>query len=169
MNDFGEYGILTDSAAEALEVIFTPGNNSEQMDFRVTGAEVEMPMLGGITGFFNEGDDLVSGSYHYAYMGLTSQTPSGSAPQIGANSFDKMNDYDRKVESAIWTFDFATRQVIPQWVNADKSTPKNSMVYVDKQNALVITADKAMFLEKFDEEFEAQSASPVEVTMNCVE
>ncbi|CAE6429516.1 unnamed protein product [Rhizoctonia solani] len=169
LNEFGEYGILTDSATQALEVTFTTGNSSEQIDLRVTVAEGGTPMMGGITGFFNEGDDLVSGSYNYAYIGLTSQTPSGSIPQSGANSFDKINNYSRKIESAIWLFDVATRQVVPQWVNTNKSTPKNSLVYVDKQNVLVITADKDRFLGEFEEEFEVQGVIPVEVNMRCVE
>ncbi|CAE6447811.1 unnamed protein product [Rhizoctonia solani] len=166
LNEFGEYGILADSATETLEVSFITRNNSEPMDLRVTGAGVDTPMLGGITGFFNEGEDLASGSYHYAYIGLTAQKPSGSAPQVGVNSYVK--DYERKIESAIWSFDSTTGQVTPQWVNTDKSTPNNYVIYVDKQNALFITADKEKFVEEFKEEFNAQGVTPIEVTLNCV-
>ncbi|CAE6471465.1 unnamed protein product [Rhizoctonia solani] len=163
LNEFGEYGILTNSATEALEVTFTPESTSVRMDLNVTGATVQMPVLGGIVGFFNEGDDLESGSYHYAYIGLTSQTSVGATPQKGINSFDQAQNYDRKIESAIWSFNSTTKELIPQWVNTDNSTPRNIVLFVDKQNVLVITADKRRFEENFREEFEAQGATPLEV------
>ncbi|KDN34899.1 hypothetical protein RSAG8_12039, partial [Rhizoctonia solani AG-8 WAC10335] len=163
LNEFGEYGILTDSATGALEVTFASGNSSGRVDLWVVGADADTPTLGGISGFFNEGDDLTFGSYHYASIGLTTQTPSGSTPSIGANSFDKIQDYKQKIESAIWSFNSATKLLTPRWVNTDKSAPKNHLIYVDKQNVVVITANKDEFVEKFREEFEAQGANPVEV------
>ncbi|KAF8747005.1 hypothetical protein RHS02_00630, partial [Rhizoctonia solani] len=162
-NGSGEYGILTNSSTEAIEVTFTPKNTSTQMDLSVTGANVNTPALGGIVGFFNEGDDLKAGSYHYAYIGLTSRTPSGAVPQTGVNSFDQVQNYNRKIESAIWSFNSSTKSVTPQWVNTDRSTPQNILLYVDKQNVLIITGDKGKFGETFKEEFEAQGATPVEV------
>ncbi|CEL59064.1 hypothetical protein RSOLAG1IB_09051 [Rhizoctonia solani AG-1 IB] len=163
LNEFGEYGILTGLATEALEVTFTPENSSTQMDLRVTGASVEMPMLGGIVGFYNENDDLASGSYHHAYIGLTSQTSLGATPQEGANSFDRAQNFDRKIESAIWSFNLTTKALTPQWINADTSTPENIILYVDKQNVLVITGDKDELVERFKEEFETQGTITVEV------
>ncbi|KAF8753664.1 hypothetical protein RHS01_06828 [Rhizoctonia solani] len=162
-NESGEYGILTNSSTEAIEVTFTPKNTSTQMDLSVTGANVSTPALGAIVGFFNEGDDLKAGSYHYAYIGLTSRTPSGAVPQTGVNSFDQVQNYNRKIESAIWSFNSSTKSVTPQWVNTDRSTPQNILLYVDKQNVLIITGDKGKFGETFKEEFEAQGATPVEV------
>ncbi|GAB1524872.1 hypothetical protein RhiTH_008028 [Rhizoctonia solani] len=165
-NGSGEYGILTNSSTEAIEVTFTPKNTSTQMDLSVTGANVNTPALGAIVGFFNEGDDLKAGSYHYAYIGLTSRTPSGAVPQTGVNSFDQVQNYNRKIESAIWSFNSSTKSVTPQWVNTDRSTPQNILLYVDKQNVLIITGDKGKFGETFKEEFEAQGATPVEVVLD---
>ncbi|CAE6463312.1 unnamed protein product [Rhizoctonia solani] len=169
LNEFGEYGILTKSTTKALEVTFIHRNNSQRMDMMVTGGYTDTPMLGGISGFFNEGEDLNLGSHHYTYVGLTAQTPSGSTPQTGANSFDTIKDYERKIESVIWLFDSATKQVTPQWINTDKSAPKNYLIYINKQNVIIITADKDKFVAKFREEFEMQGANPIEVTMKCLE
>ncbi|ELU38288.1 hypothetical protein AG1IA_07681 [Rhizoctonia solani AG-1 IA] len=162
-NESGEYGILTNSSTEAIEVTFTPKNTSTQMDLSVTGANVNTPALGASKYNASEGWELpvctvgiipsscaeLKANFSYAYIGLTSRTPSGAVPQTGVNSFDQVQNYNRKIESAIWSFNSSTKSVTPQWVNTD--------------HVLIITGDKGKFGETFKEEFEAQGATPVEV------
>jgi hypothetical protein len=73
---------------------------------------------------------------------LTAQTAPGSVPVKGANSFDKVQNFERKIESAIWTFDSGTKQLTPQWVNANRGTPKNYLLHM---------ADESEFLEKYED------------------
>ncbi|CAE6449643.1 unnamed protein product [Rhizoctonia solani] len=161
-NSYGEYGTLQDSSSGALSVAFSASrSNSKELSLRVVGAAANMSMFGGIIGFTTSNDNLVTGSHHYAYIGLTPQTPSRSIPLKGTNSFDQVQNFERKVQSAIWSYDSAKKQLAPQWVNTNKATPKNYLLHVADEKALVFTADKAEFQKVLKVTFS-------EVTLNCV-
>ena len=50
----------------------------------------------------------------------TSATPPNASAQSGENSaFGNGKD----IESAVWSFDVSTNELIPQWVNTDDSKP----------------------------------------------
>ncbi|KAF8753657.1 hypothetical protein RHS01_06827 [Rhizoctonia solani] len=114
-----------------------------------------------VVGFTTTNDNLVSGSHHYAYIGLTSQTASGSTPVQGVNSFDKVQNFERKVQSAIWTYDSGKKQLAPQWVNADRTMAGNYLLHVADEKALVLTADKTEFQKVMNVTFS-------EVALGCV-
>ncbi|KDN34898.1 hypothetical protein RSAG8_12038, partial [Rhizoctonia solani AG-8 WAC10335] len=96
-NSYGEYGTLQDSSSGALSVAFSASrSNSKELSLRVVGAAANMSMFGGIIGFTTSNDNLVTGSHHYAYIGLTPQTPSGSIPLKGTNSFDQFKTLNEK-------------------------------------------------------------------------
>ncbi|KAH7339075.1 hypothetical protein B0J17DRAFT_717496 [Rhizoctonia solani] len=161
-NSYGEYGTLQDSSSGALSVVFSASrSNSKQLGLRVVGANADVSMFGGIIGFTTANDNLATGSHHYAYIGLTPQTPAGSIPIKGTNSFDQVQNFERKVQSAIWSFDLSTKQLTPQWVNTNKATPRNYLLHVADENALIFTADKAEFKKVLNVTFS-------EVTLNCV-
>ncbi|CAE6512085.1 unnamed protein product [Rhizoctonia solani] len=152
-NSHGEYGTLQDSPSEAVSVTFSASrSNSKELSLRVVGAGADMPMFGGIIGFTTSNDNLAAGTHHYAYVGLTPQTPSG---------FDKIQNFERKVQSAIWSFDLTTKRLAPQWINTNKAMPKNYLLHVADEKALVFTADKAEFGKVLNVTFS-------EVTLNCV-
>lgn len=54
----------------------------------------------------------------FVFMAGTSQTPAGSPPQSGANTWVGSA---AKVESAVWTVDVSTWSLKPTWVNPDNS------------------------------------------------
>ncbi|CAE6441037.1 unnamed protein product [Rhizoctonia solani] len=160
-NSYGEYGTLQDSSSGALSVAFSASkSSSKELSLKVVGASAEISMFGGIIGFTTSNDNLVTGSHHYAYIGLTPQTPSGSFPVKGTNSFDQVQNFERKVQSAIWSYDSATKQLSPQWVNTNKATPRNYLLHVADEKTLVFTADKAEFQKVLNVTFS-------EVTLNC--
>ncbi|CAE6422963.1 unnamed protein product [Rhizoctonia solani] len=160
-NSFGEYGILQESPSGALSVTFSASrSNSRELSLRVVEAGGDISMFGGIIGFTTSNDNLAAGSHHYAYIGLTPQTPSGSVPVKGANSFDQVQDFERKVQSAIWSYNSATRQFSPQWVNTNMTTPKNYLLYVADEKTLVFTADKIEFQKVLN-------LTSSEVTLHC--
>ncbi|KAG8695894.1 hypothetical protein FRC11_001127 [Ceratobasidium sp. 423] len=161
-NSHGEYGTLQNSPSGAVSVAFSASRtNSKELSLKVVGAGADMPMFGGIIGFTTSNDNLAAGTHHYAYIGLTTQTPSGSVPLKGTNSFDKIQNFERKVQSAIWSFDSTTKRLVPQWVNTNKATPKNYLLHVVDERALVFTADKTEFGKVLNVTFS-------EVTLNCV-
>ncbi|CAE7140549.1 unnamed protein product, partial [Rhizoctonia solani] len=111
-NAYGEYGTLQESSSGALSVAFTATrSNSKELSLKVVGASAVTPMFGGIIGFTTSNDNLATGSHHYAYIGLTPQTSSGSVPVKGTNSFDQIQDFERKVQSAIWGYDSSTKRL----------------------------------------------------------
>ncbi|KAG8681320.1 hypothetical protein FRC11_001262 [Ceratobasidium sp. 423] len=153
---------MENSSSGAVSVSFSASRtNSKGLSLKIVGAGADMPMFGGIIGFTTSNDNLAAGTHHYAYIGLTPQTPSGSVPLKGTNPSDKIQNFERKVQSAIWSFDSTTKQLTPQWVNTNKATPKNYLLHVADEKALVFTADKAEFGNVLNVTFS-------EVTLNCV-
>eukprot|EP00877_Chromochloris_zofingiensis_P003940 jgi/Chrzof1/13547/Cz08g01180.t1 len=89
----------------------------------------DFPFLGGIQGDDDTNvppGDLASGSYAFAYLGGTDETPVGSPPTTGGNTYNEaFPDPARLIESGIWS---NTGLLTPQWVNTDGSKPATFIV-----------------------------------------
>lgn len=81
---------------------------------------------------------LLIASYHP----LSPAKPFSSAQPLD-NSFTTATGIPRSVESAIWSYNSATKVLTPTWINDDLSPAKPSfLVYVESApNALAITGE----------------------------
>jgi hypothetical protein len=144
-NRFGEYGVTTD-VNNRLTVSFS---GTSQFPLTASNApNTNLPYVGGIVGFASTSDDLNTGSYNYAYLGGTVQTPANSPPVSGENSFTLATGIPEKVESAIWSIS-ASNVLTAQWVNTDLSKPATYEMFYTPDNVLTLTGDKTVFASTF--------------------
>ncbi|KAJ6527852.1 hypothetical protein DFH09DRAFT_1186257 [Mycena vulgaris] len=163
-NGFGEYGTFQSAQDGALVVSFSYSANSPtQIDFTATnGPSATFPFMGATDGFASDSPNFAVGSYNYAYLGGTTQSPPGSPPFSGATSFSTATGISKSFESAIWSYDPKTQAITAQWVNTDGSMPATHIVYVNDSNqALALTGDVGSFQSTFGVPYP-------EVTFVCV-
>ncbi|HWH10557.1 MAG TPA: Ig-like domain-containing protein [Solirubrobacteraceae bacterium] len=142
-NSFGEF-VVTTTPTDYLSVQVTDGATTSIT--ALNGQNASFPLVGGIVGFSNSSNDLGSGSFNYAYLGGTTATAPGAAPQSGANAFTDATGIPEDIESSIWT-DGPGAQMIPQWVNTDGSRPATHLV--DITGILVMAGDTTAFRNTF--------------------
>ncbi|KAG8910074.1 hypothetical protein FRC01_006561, partial [Tulasnella sp. 417] len=152
--------------ADALEVTFnfSPDDPApEELDVHAdNGPSSTYPYFG--TRFASTSDDLSPGSFNYAYITGTTQTPPGSPPSTedNNNSFTTATTIPERSESAVWKFNPGTQDLSAQWINTDGSRPKTHLVYYAPDNVLIITGDVAAFQRNF-----GTDGNPP-VTLTCV-
>ncbi|KAJ7869164.1 hypothetical protein B0H14DRAFT_3440867 [Mycena olivaceomarginata] len=103
------------------------------------------PLMGAIDGVVNDGNDLKSGSYNFAYVQSTTATPAESGPASVSNSYPT----SEPAESAIWTYNAVTQEITAQWVNSNGDKPATAISFVAGSDALVITGDYGSFSSSF--------------------
>jgi len=164
-NDYGEYGlVLSDPSGLALQVAFSYSPDSpSQLDLTaVNGQAPSFPFLGGVIGFASTSDNFGIGSYNYAYVAGTGQTPPGSRPVFQDSTFGTATGVPTDSESAIWVYNPTTQAITAQWINTDGSAPATSFVYANDFNkALLMTGDANKLRSTF-------GASYPDVTLTCV-
>lgn len=152
-NGFGEYGQFQTAQDGALEVSFSYSPDSpSQIDMIATnGPSATYPFFGAIDGFASESDDFSPGSYNYAYLGGTTQSPAGSVPFAdGDSSFSAATGIPESIQSAVWSYDPKTQAITAQWINTDGSAPATHIVFANDDNkALAITGDVGAFRDTF--------------------
>ncbi|KAJ7100939.1 hypothetical protein B0H15DRAFT_944231 [Mycena belliarum] len=152
-NGFGEYGMFQASPDGALELAFSysPGSPSQISITAANGPSAMYSFFGAIVGFASTSNDFGLGSYHYAYLGGTTQTAAGAPPSSdGDNSFSAATGISKDIESAIWSYDPVTHALTAQWVNTDGAAPATHIVYANDSNkALAITGDVVAFQDTF--------------------
>lgn len=115
---FGQFG----SSADALVVSFTVDSalsSISGLNLRSDNGASAFPFFGLIQGRDNTNTVLQSGSFHYAYLGFTNETPAGSAAQLVGTSYTGIA---RSSESAVWSLDMTSFDLFPVWTNPDLST-----------------------------------------------
>ncbi|KAG8977381.1 hypothetical protein FRC05_001779 [Tulasnella sp. 425] len=166
-NGFGEYGQVQSSQDSALVVTFNvspDASSTSQLDFTADNSpSATYPFFGAIDGFASTSDNLGPGSYNYAYIGGTTQTPAGSPPNSGGdNSFTAATGIPEDIESAVWTYDASTNAITAQWINTDGSSPATHIVYANDANqAFALTGDVGSFQSTFGVPYP-------EITFTCV-
>ncbi|KAJ7359134.1 hypothetical protein DFH08DRAFT_801005 [Mycena albidolilacea] len=103
------------------------------------------PLMGAIDGVVNDGNDLKSGSYNFAYIQGTNATPAESGPASVSNSYPTQEP----AESAIWNYNTVTQEITAQWVNSNGDKPATAISFVAGSDALVITGDYGSFSSSF--------------------
>ncbi|QRV93368.1 hypothetical protein RhiJN_21386 [Ceratobasidium sp. AG-Ba] len=141
-NAFGEYYQFQPTPDGALSVSFpfSPDSPSE-LSLTVTNYKdtETWPFFGGIAGYASSNDNFGRESYNYAYLGGTTSTEAGSPAKQGPNSFTAASGINKDIETAIWSYDPATTNLTPQWINQDGTAPATTVAYV--QGVLTITGD----------------------------
>ncbi|TCD64363.1 hypothetical protein EIP91_004194 [Steccherinum ochraceum] len=147
-NDFGEYP-FTPTRTNALRVqLNNCGANGGPFDISSLNGIPNEPFLGLIDGFSNETPTLGPGSFNYAYIGGTSQTPPGSVPLVQSNSFTDATNLPEAVESAVWELGQGN-VLTAAWVNPDNSIPPEVLLYVPSAGTFTVTGDLAEFRDTF--------------------
>ncbi|KAJ1305341.1 hypothetical protein OPQ81_000357 [Rhizoctonia solani] len=151
-NRHGEYGIIQTNQNGSLEVSFSFSPKSPtQLDLLATNhVNKTYPYMGATVGFVSPSNDLVVGGYNYLFITGTTKIPAG--PPVGAdnNSFGGTTGIPKSAESAIWTYNRATKDLTPQWVNTNGSIPTSYVVYAnDFNNAFVMVGDLGVFGKTF--------------------
>ncbi|KAJ1305344.1 hypothetical protein OPQ81_000360 [Rhizoctonia solani] len=139
-NDFGEYGTPQASQAGALEVSFKlSGDTSGASDLSqlnllaasAPDAINSFPYLSATVGYMSDSDDLGSGSSNYvAITGNSGPSDPGSRPSSStSNSYSTRTGQAANSETAIWTYDPATRDINAVWINTDGKSVSTTFVY----------------------------------------
>ncbi|KAI0804826.1 hypothetical protein BC629DRAFT_1283069 [Irpex lacteus] len=155
-NAFGEYLVQTERG-NALSVVLVDECNTApggSENLRAVNGFATFPLLGGIQGFSSENPDLRPHTRNYLYVGGVAQSAVGARPAVVGNSFSATTGDSEPSESAIWVVG-SDGQVTVRWVNADGSTPANSVVYVGGRNVLAVVGDVEAFVGS------VEAASPV--------
>jgi hypothetical protein len=138
-NSFGEYGIVTDASA-ALQISASAPGDGGVFEITATNAQAAaLSLVGAVVGFSDTSDALGPGSYNYLYLAGTAHSAShsplpvlllliahslnqaapGAVPAQGANSFTTATNIAEDIESVIWTYNAASGEIAPVWVNPD--------------------------------------------------
>ena len=137
------YPGITATESQALLISFATTGSPFNLQELNGDAEATTPYLGFFVDPTNSDNNLNSGSANYAPLSDTSGTPPNASAQSGQDTANG-NDY---IESAVWSFDATTSQLVPQWINTDSSTPPTVLLYIDDDNSFAITGDEAAFNE----------------------
>lgn len=148
-NSFGEFQ-PTDDQTSAVTLSVCTSDPASTIDIQTAfGGFPNFPFLAFVTGFANTSPDFASGSYNYAYLAASSQTPAGSSAVTQPNSFSAAAGVPEGVETNIWHLDTASGALTPSWVNTDGSSATITLLYVPSSNAFAITGDAGAFGSNF--------------------
>ncbi|KAJ7689569.1 hypothetical protein B0H17DRAFT_1066183 [Mycena rosella] len=120
-NYVGEYGPTTD-INQALSMSATVPADGTPFSILTPLGNPAYPYFGGVhTSSTPQGTSLTATSSNYVWIAGTSETSAGSVALAQGNAWTAYENIQRDIESAIWTYNFTTKQIIPRWVNADGS------------------------------------------------
>ncbi|KAJ7622056.1 hypothetical protein FB45DRAFT_926904 [Roridomyces roridus] len=115
------YGVqMSQSDGNALVVSFsyTPGSTSHFPMLASTTLYSQYPYMAAIISADSDSNDLSSASTNYAFFGKSGDVPEGRPSPNTANSYsDATSTYGVGVETALWSYDPATRVLTPSWIN----------------------------------------------------
>ncbi|KAJ7620366.1 hypothetical protein FB45DRAFT_1033043 [Roridomyces roridus] len=123
-NGHGEWGMLQPTQSGALQVSFSYSSATSQMDILAVNGPVDgtisYPYFGAIVGATALGADFSPDSSAFALLVGVQQEPAG--PTVaGRNSLAArtIGGTVNPLESAIWTYDPVTQEVVPSWINTN--------------------------------------------------
>lgn len=124
-----------------LLVKATSTSNNDLYDILATNPAFPAPFYVGAGG--NNNPILAKGSRSTIDFTNVAQTPPGSKPVATGSG-------GLYVESAIWSLNKNTKQVSPQWINPDGSSPTTTLAYDIRANHLFFVGDLAAYNEGND-------------------
>nr|QOL01168.1 putative extracellular protein CSOL_087 [Pseudococcomyxa simplex] len=111
-----------------------------------TNVAADLPFTGAIQGRDNTSPNLAVGNYNYLYFGNTAETPPGSPPVIGDNSYIRVIPRSLTIESTLWVF-APNDTFIARWVNTDGSTP--TVFYWTQSGGMYMGGDQQAFFNRY--------------------
>ncbi|KAF7375716.1 hypothetical protein MSAN_00461100 [Mycena sanguinolenta] len=147
-SNFGLYNQFCPTIEDALKVSFeydpSAPSGFSMKAVNTPESQAAFPFLGAFTCSWDDG--IVGGPEKFAPMAGVPETPQGSTPVSGENSFtQRSGETDTKFESAIWNYDSDTQELTTQWINLDedKTIVATQIVYIYDfaQQPLVLTDD----------------------------
>ncbi|KAF7427850.1 hypothetical protein PC9H_007066 [Pleurotus ostreatus] len=142
LNSFGQYTRTTDPTRSLV------------LDIDMIAAQLgpngspTFPQLSALNGWANVNTDLGPGTYHYAYLGGSTDTPPGSPAVVQPSSFSAASGSPVGVQSSIWRYSPGSG-VTPHWINSDGSEAETELVYVPAALAFALVGDVAIFEANF--------------------
>ena len=138
------------NVANALVVNFTLDGVTSASGINLLTENSSTPAfayLGLVQGRDDTDSILQAGSFHYAYVANTNQTPPNSTPQTVGNAYTAATGRSRTSESGVWNVDVVTGVLGLVWTNPDGSTPPLALFL--QSNALYVGGDQGAFNNRF--------------------
>ncbi|KAL4258374.1 hypothetical protein AB1N83_008832 [Pleurotus pulmonarius] len=148
MNTFGEYTRTTDPTKSLVFDFDTAAAQLGPVSMKTVNGSPTFPQLSALNGFANANADLGPGTYHYAYLGGSTDTPPGSPAVVQPNSFSAASGTPVGVQSSIWRYSPGSG-VTPHWINSDGSEVATKLVYISSSDAFALVGDVALFEANF--------------------
>ncbi|KAF9491439.1 hypothetical protein BDN71DRAFT_1452864 [Pleurotus eryngii] len=148
MNTFGEYTLTTDPAMSLVLDIDMVAARLGPVSMTTVNGSPTFPQLSALNGFANVNADLGPGTYNYAYLGGSTNTPPGSPAVVQPNSFSAAAGIPVGVQSSIWRYSSGLG-VTAHWINSDGSEAETELVYISSADAFALVGDVAQFEVNF--------------------
>ncbi|KAI9103842.1 hypothetical protein DFS34DRAFT_645891 [Phlyctochytrium arcticum] len=166
-NVFGEFGQTT-NFNDRLLVSYTPSPDGGPINIMHTNSDISnaFPYLAGVVGY-SSGNDLMSGSYNYAYFaGAQEATLKNTPAQIGlGNSFIAATGVPKGGETQIWAIS-NTGALSAQWVNTDGGNPATYTMFIGSDDVLTLTGDPAVSKATFGSSVQSVALTFVQTSDN---
>ncbi|KAF9487127.1 hypothetical protein BDN71DRAFT_1594628 [Pleurotus eryngii] len=148
MNTFGEYALTTDPAMSLVLDIDMVAAQLGLVSMTTVNGSPTFPQLSALNGFANVNADLGPGTYNYAYLGGSTDTPPDSPAVVQPNSFSAAAGIPVGVQSSIWRYSPGLG-VTAHWINSDGSEAETELVYISSADAFALVGDVAQFEVNF--------------------
>ncbi|KAG9220244.1 hypothetical protein CCMSSC00406_0006309 [Pleurotus cornucopiae] len=148
LNSFGQYTRTTDPTRSLVLDIDMIAAQLGPVSMTTVNGSPTFPRLSALNGWANVNADLGPGTYHYAYIGGSTDTPPGSPAVVQPNSFSAAAGTPVGVQSSIWRYSPGSG-VTPHWINSDGSEAETELVYVPAALAFALVGDVAIFEANF--------------------
>ncbi|KAG8793431.1 hypothetical protein FRC17_008451, partial [Serendipita sp. 399] len=120
--------------------------SATQLEFTKENTADNFPFLGLVQGFISADSDLEPGTIDYLLVSGTPHSEPGATPQTGSNAPNVATGRTNlKFESSVWSIDFSTGALIPQWVNSNGSRPAETIVYNPSARVIFVVGDVVKF------------------------
>lgn len=148
LNNAGVFGITING--DRLKVKLTAESADKPFDIFMENGNSSFPYFAPVNGWYNSGSDLEVGNPNHLHLCGVTKTHAYDRPQSGMGT---CTEEPENIESTIWYLNPRTGEVYPQWINADGSIPKQTLIYYADgpwgKNALVIAGDLAAFEREY--------------------
>ncbi|KZV96880.1 hypothetical protein EXIGLDRAFT_833298 [Exidia glandulosa HHB12029] len=138
---------ITSDPEEAMTVRARTPSPDIPSSLTITNPEDGFVNLGFVTGPASAGAKLAPRSANYAVLSGTDETRGGDPPAAADAAYGSGS-----VESAVWTYESQSQTLTPKWVNPDGSLAITKLVYLPRQDALLVTGDEQELGDTFGDD-----------------
>ncbi|KAK5996234.1 hypothetical protein PT974_04666 [Cladobotryum mycophilum] len=117
-------------------------------ELTMTNSNHPHPFLGLVQGRDSTSADEQPGSFNYLYLSATEHTPVGSVPLLVGTTYNDNTGLSKLSESSVWSFNVATKQLAPAWINTDGNPAVNLQLFT-QSNGLYAGSDPDAFHTRF--------------------